>query len=168
MNRPADLKACTCKAARLRLPSAGWRPFLPTAATHAGRQLSRLPHSAKIRTSGTSGTMSTVPLPARAPRSLHRNAIFDGLRVSPRVPRRPISQCIHYLTTDFARCRLARTHLMRPSLSNRPPSLHTAPVLRRRSMGLRSLVRTHILLAAGAALRSSWCWPRSASYATPK
>ena len=37
VNRPADLKACTCKAARLRLPSAGSRSFLPTAATQVGQ-----------------------------------------------------------------------------------------------------------------------------------
>lgn len=30
------------------------------------------------------------------------------------------------------------------------------------------MLRTRLLFAAGAALRSSWCWPRSASYATPR
>jgi hypothetical protein len=114
----------------------------------------------------------------RVPRSLQRNAFFHGLRVSPRVPnrapRRPICQCIRYIIfiqynkIATARCRLACTHLMRPSLSSLPPSVHTAPVLRCSSVGLRSLARTRILLAAGAALRSSWCWPRSASYATPR
>ena len=57
---------------------------------------------------------------------------------------------------------------MRPSLWSRPPSVRTAPVLRRSSMGLRTLVRSHIWLAAGAALRSLWCWPRLASYAAPR
>ena len=39
---------------------------------------------------------------------------------------------------------------------------------RRSSTGLWSLPRTHLLFAAGAVLRSSWCWPRLVSYATPR
>ena len=35
VNRLADLKACTCKAAHFRLPSAGWGPFVPPAAIQA-------------------------------------------------------------------------------------------------------------------------------------
>jgi hypothetical protein len=118
-----------------------------------------LPHSAKTYFRYSKYGCSTPFL---------RNAFFCGLRVSPRVPNRPmqlrnISNAIQYLTIASARCRPARTHLMRPSLSSRPPSVHTAPVLRRRSMGLRSLLRANLVLAAGAALRSSWCWPRSGS-----
>ncbi len=82
--------------------------------------------------------------------------------------RRPISQCIQYLTIASARCRLAPSAAHAAIAFEPAPSGYTASVLRRRSMGLLALVRTQFLLAAGAALRSSGCWPRSASYATPK
>ena len=111
VNRPADLKACICKAARLRLPSAGWRPFLPTAATQVAKSQGKVP----LRTSRTGGRDTPF----------QRNAFFDGLRVGPRVPnrvpRRPISQSIRHLIIASARCRPARTQLMRPSQSSPAP-----------------------------------------------
>ena len=51
VNRLADLKACTCKAARLRLSSAGWRPFPAT-----GRNSSRQVAFGSLRTSRTLST----------------------------------------------------------------------------------------------------------------
>jgi hypothetical protein len=157
VNRPADLKACTCKAARLRLPSAGWRPFLPTAAAHAGRQLSaRLPHSAKVP--GITGVRRRTPF--------QRNAILMGYK-----PRRAATPNLpmHPLSYNRPRALPASPYASHTAIAFEPAPFGSHCTLRRRrSVGLLSLDRTRIFLAAGAALRSSWCWPRSASYATPR
>jgi hypothetical protein len=158
--------------AQVRLPSTGRRPFMATAAMKVaiGKAHSK---GSRIRQRGPPQTYSVCTSITLSAETHHfTNAFLGGLRVSPRVPnrvpRRLISQCIQYLILASAHCRLPRTHLMRPSLWSRPPSVRTAPVLRRSSMGLRTLVRSHIWLAAGAALRSLWCWPRLASYAAPR
>jgi hypothetical protein len=68
---------------------------------------------------------------------------------SPNLPMRPRS-CNSFRTFPGWPVRISCGHRHRAG-----PSVHTAPVLRRRSMGSRSLVRNHILLAAGAVLRFS-------------
>ena len=157
--------------AQVRSPSTGRRPLMATAAIKVaiGKAHSK---GSRVRQRGPLSLLPVLQVRLSAETHHFTNAIFGGLRVSPRVPnrvpRRLISQCIQYLILASAHCRLPRTHLMRPSLWSRPPSVRTAPVLRRSSMGLRTLVRSHIWLAAGAALRSSWCWPRLASYAAPR
>lgn len=78
VNRLADLKACTCKAARLRLPCLAFGALsCQVAKSHS------VPYVLPVHS-------------VRAGRdTFQRNAFFDGLRVGPRVPnrvlRRPIS-----------------------------------------------------------------------------
>ena len=151
VNRPADLKACVCKAARLRLHCLAFgalscqRPQLKSPSrirfpyvlpVHSVRASPRHHFRAECVLRWVAGG---------PPRSEPRSA-------SPNLPINPTAY-------NSFRALPASPYAAHEAVAIEPHPLRFTLHLsfRRTSTGLRSLPRTHLLFGAGAVLRSSWC-----------